>query len=84
VLSPAACNSKVGLAVLCPVTSQVKGYPFEVRLPGGLPVTGVVLADQTKSLDWRARRAEHVATVPAAVVDEVAARLASLLSQPPT
>ena len=79
VLSPAAYNGKVGLALLCPITSQVKGYPFEVRLPEGLPIGGVVLADQVKSLDWRARRAEHIGTVPQATIDEVLRKLATLL-----
>src|SRR3954471_14030479 len=60
VLSPASYNGKVGLALLCPITSQIKGYPFEVRLPDGLPVAGVVLADQIKALDWRARHAERI------------------------
>ena len=55
VLSPAAYNGKVGLAILCPITSRAKGYPFAVRIPEGLPVRGVVLADQAKSLDWCAR-----------------------------
>ena len=55
VLSPNAYNAKVGLALLCPITSQVKGYPFEVLLPHGLPVSGAILADQIKSLDWQAR-----------------------------
>ena len=55
VLSPAAYNGRVGLALLCPITNQAKGYPFEVPLPEGLPVTGVVGADQVKSLDWRAQ-----------------------------
>jgi mRNA interferase MazF len=64
VLSPAAYNGKVGLAILCPITSQVKGYPFEVQVPEGLPVEGVILADQAKSLDWRARGAELLCTVP--------------------
>ena len=64
VLSPAAYNGKVGLAILCPITSQVKGYPFEVPVPEGLPVDGVVLADQAKSLDWRARGAELLCTAP--------------------
>ncbi len=54
VLSPAAYNSKVGLAILCPITNQIKGYPFEVVLPTGLAVTGAILSDQVKSLDWRA------------------------------
>ena len=57
VLSPAAYNGRVGLALLCPITSQVKGYPFEVPIPAGSPVRGVVGADQVKSLDWRARLA---------------------------
>jgi len=80
VLSPAAYNRKVGLALLCPITSQVKGYPFEVRLPRGLPVTGVILADQVKSLDWRARKAEVVCKVPEEVVQEVLLKLGTLLS----
>lgn len=80
VLSPAAYNGKVGLALLCPVTSQVKGYPFEVPLPPWLPVSGVVLADQVKSLDWRARKAEIVGTLPAEVIAEILRKLGSLLS----
>jgi mRNA interferase MazF len=79
VLSPRAYNRKVGLALFCPITSQVKEYPFEVRLPPGLPVQGVVLSDQVKSLDWRARRAEFVARLPPAAFGEVLAKLASLL-----
>src|SRR4029077_6896441 len=58
VLSPIAYNRKVGLAVFCPITNQIKGYPFEVLIPAGLPVTGAVLADQVKSLDWGVRKAE--------------------------
>lgn len=53
VLSPAAYNGKVGLAILCPLTNQIKGYPFEVLVPPGLSVTGAILADQVKNLDWR-------------------------------
>jgi mRNA interferase MazF len=79
VLSPRAYNRASGLMVACPVTSRVKGYPFEVPLPEGLPISGVVLADHLKSLDWRTRRAERVAQVPAALLDEVQARLAPLL-----
>lgn len=80
VLSPAAYQEKVGLALMCPITSRVKGYPFEVAIPGGLPVSGVILADQVKSLDWRARRAERLAALPAEVVREVLAKLGVLLS----
>jgi mRNA interferase MazF len=80
VLSPAAYNGKVGLALLCPITSQIKGYPFEVHLPPGLAVTGVVLADQVKSLDWRARKAERIGALPAPTVAEVLRKLGTLLA----
>jgi mRNA interferase MazF len=82
VLSPHAYNAKVGLALLCPVTSQAKGYPFEVAIPPGLPVTGVILADQIKRLDWQARQAAFIAQVPAAVVAEVLVKVNTLLSLP--
>ena len=80
VLSPAAYNGRVGLAILCPVTGQVKGYPFEVSIPAGLDVRGVILADRVKSLDWRARQAELICPLPARTVDEVLEKLAILLS----
>jgi mRNA interferase MazF len=79
VLSPAAYNGKVGLAVLCPITSQSKGYPFEVAV-STRKLTGVVLSDQVKSLDWRVRQAEMIERVPDAVVQEVLAKLSSLLA----
>src|SRR3982751_1548626 len=70
VLSPSGYNGRVGLALFCPITSQVKGYPFEVPLPAGLPVVGVVGADQVKSLDWRARNATLIGTISEEVVAE--------------
>ncbi|MGD1101707.1 MAG: endoribonuclease MazF [Terriglobia bacterium] len=76
VLSPATYNAKTSLALVCPVTSHIKGYPFEVPLPPGLVVTGVVLADHLKSLDWKERRAQLAGRVPAEVLSEVLARLA--------
>ncbi len=79
VLSPAAYNAKVGLALFCPITTRVKGYPFEVALPEGFPVGGVILADQVRSLDWRARRAEVVARLADEVVEEVLQKLETLL-----
>jgi mRNA interferase MazF len=79
VLSPQAYNAKVGLALLCPITSQVKGYPFEVALPAGLPVTGVVLSDHVRSLDWRARKAEWAFALPLQTTAEVLAKLQTLL-----
>ena len=81
VLSPAVYNGKVGLAILCPLTRQVKGYPFEVRVPSGLAVSGVILADQVKSLDWRAREAELAGILPAATVAEVLQKLNTLLAR---
>ena len=79
VLSPAAYNGKVGLALLCPVTNQVKGYPFEVVIPDGQAVTGAILSDQVKSLDWRARDAEYIASLPVDAVAEVLAKMGTLL-----
>jgi mRNA interferase MazF len=70
----------VGLALLCPITSQVKGYPFEVLLPPGLPVSGAILSDQVRSLDWRARRAERIFSLPPAVMAEVLGKLGTLLA----
>jgi mRNA interferase MazF len=80
VLSPAAYNDRVGLALFCPITSQVKGYPFEVPLPAGMPVSGVVGADQVKSLDWRARKATRIGTVSEQVLAQVLQRLQTLLA----
>ncbi len=80
VLSPAAYNAKVGLALMCPITSRIKGYPFEVAIPANLPVTGVVLSDQVKSLDWRVRRAERICALPRPAVTEVLQKLSALLA----
>ena len=80
VLSPQNYNSKVGLAILSPITNQTKGYPFEVLLPAGLPVAGAILSDQVKSLDWRVRNAELICTLPDEVISEVLQKLSTLLS----
>jgi mRNA interferase MazF len=80
-LSPSAYNAKVGLAILCPITSTIKGYPFEVAIPGDLPVRGAILADQVKSLDWRARQAEFICALPTATVSEILQRIAVLLTE---
>ncbi len=82
VLSPSAYNGRVGLALFCPITSQVKGYPFEVPLPPGLPLAGVVGADQVKSLDWRARKITRIGPLPEEVVVQVVQRLQLLLAEP--
>ena len=79
VLSPEAYNARVGLALFCPVTSQVKGYPWEVRIPEGLAASGVVLADQVKSLDWRSRSAALICALPELTVVEILGKLGTLL-----
>jgi mRNA interferase MazF len=79
VLSPHAYNSRVGLAVLCPIASQIKGYPFEVLVPPDLPIKGAILADQAENLDWRAHRAELICSLPPAIVDETLGKLRALL-----
>lgn len=80
VLSPSAYNRRTGLALCCSITGRVKGYPFEVEIPSGLPIEGVVLADQVKCLDWRARRADVAAAAPPEVVAETLGKLATLLT----
>jgi mRNA interferase MazF len=80
ILSPQAYNAKVGLALMCPITSQVKGYPFEFGIPEECDVIGVILSDQVKSLDWRARQAELLCQIPAQTVAEVLAKLNTLLT----
>lgn len=80
ILSPQAYNARVGLAILCPVVTDIKGYPFEVPLPQGLPVQGVILADQADSLDWRALRAERICSLPSSVLEEVVGKLHALLA----
>ena len=79
VLSPQSYNEKTGMGLFCPITSRVKGYPFEVALPPENDVTGVVLSDQIRSLDWRVRRARFATTAPPQVVSEVREKLAALL-----
>ena len=79
VLSPSAYNQKVGLAILCPISGQEKGYPFEVRIPMGLSVRGVILSDQVKSLDWKVRQAELADKLPSSTVEEVLLKLNTLL-----
>ena len=79
VLSPKAYNGKVGLAILCQITSQVKGYPFEVLIPEGLEVKGAILSDQVKSLDWKARKAQFSCKLPPEQFNEVIKKLCTLI-----
>ena len=82
VLSPLAYNGRVELALFCPITNPRKGYPFEVDIPPQLPVTGVVLANQLKSLDWWVRQAEFICALPVDTVAEVLAKLATVMTEP--
>ncbi len=79
VLSPAAYNGKTGLMLCCPITSQIKGYPFEVPLDSAGGVQGVILSDQVKSLDWRARGARRKGIASKAVMEQTLARVRALL-----
>jgi len=79
VLSPSSYNEKVSLALFCPITSQVKNYPFEVYLPKNLKVKGVILSDQVKSLDWKVRKAEFADKVSSTELEEVIAKIKALL-----
>jgi mRNA interferase MazF len=81
VLSPAAYN-RIGLAIVVPITNQVKGYPFEVSVPAGLATTGVILSDAIKSRDWRARRARFIEIIPPRALKAVQDHLRLLLSFP--
>ncbi|AIQ56166.1 endoribonuclease MazF [Paenibacillus borealis] len=79
VVSPASYNGKVGLSLLCPVASKPKGYPFEVVIPQDLPIEGVILADQVKSLDWQSRQAAFICKVPQSILSDVIAKLDILI-----
>jgi len=79
VISPEAYNDKTSLLLACPITSQIKGYPFEVRIPSELQIQGVILTDQVKSLDWQARNAQFACQVPHNTVKEVTERIRILL-----
>ena len=81
VVSPEPYNRKTGLFLACPITSKAKDYPFEVALPGELKVNGVILADQIKSLDWKARRAKFAATTDDRLIEEVTALILPLIDE---
>jgi mRNA interferase MazF len=79
VISESVYNARAGLVLVCPITNQVKHYPFEVPLPDGCAIQGVVLADQIKSIDFRARKARHIEAAPQGVLDAVRAYVALLI-----
>ncbi len=79
ILTAQPYNQASGLAVACPITSRVKGYPFEVRLPDGLPISGVILVDCLKSLDWNERQVALISKAPPEVLAQVLEKVAVLL-----
>ncbi|MBA3961048.1 MAG: endoribonuclease MazF [Chthoniobacterales bacterium] len=79
VLSPRSYNQQSGLALFCPITNRIKGYPFEVILPDDMAITGAILSDQVKSLDWSARHASFVSKLPTAMIEELLAKVTALL-----
>ena len=79
VLSPSTYNGKTGLMLCCPMTTQVKGYPFEVLIAGARP--SAALADQVKSLDWIVRKAKHKGKASSVEMAEVRAKIFALLGK---
>ncbi len=79
VISPSIYNSRAGMALCCPITSQVKGYPFEVLIPAGLKINGVILADHIRNIDWKTRRAEFLCQLPGRSLDEVTDKIITLI-----
>jgi len=79
VVSPKSYNEKVGLGLFCPIISQIKDYPFEVAIPAGMSIAGVVLSDQIKSLDWRVRDAQFICRLSESTMSEVLKKLGTLL-----
>ena len=80
VISPREYNEKTNLALFCPITSQVKGYPFEVKFPDNLEISGVILSDQIKSLDWKTRKAEFICKLPKTELTETLNKINALLN----
>ena len=79
VLSQSEYNRDANLAVICPITTRVKGYPFEVRIPTGLPIVGAILADQVRCIAWPEREAIFICEMPDETVEEVLQKLGTLL-----
>lgn len=80
VISPKEYNKRVGLAIFCPITKQIKGYPFEVQVPEELKVIGVILSDQVRNLDWKSRQVKFICKLPPSFVNEVIGKLNALIN----
>lgn len=80
IISPAAYNNKAKLALICPITSKIKGYPFEVILPDKFKIRGTILSDQIKSLDWQASKAKFIAKAPLEVITDVIAKIKTIIA----
>ena len=80
VISPQAYNEKTDLAIFCPITSHIKGYPFEVNIPYDLEISGVILSDQIKNLDWKTRKAEFICKLPKVALTETLNKINVLLN----
>ena len=79
IISPKSYNAKTGLALACPITSKVKNYPFETKLPKQIKTKGVVLSDHVKNLDWQTRRVKFIEKLPNSQTEEVIYKLSILL-----
>jgi mRNA interferase MazF len=79
VLTPRQYNVRSGLCIICPITSRARGYPFEVVIPGGHAISGIILVDQVRSLSWEKRYVKMAGVAPVSLLDEVRERLAALL-----
>ena len=79
VMSSSIYNGKTGMALCCPITSHIKGYPFEVLVPAGLKISGAILADHIRNIDWKMRQAEYLCKLPNKALEEVAEKILSLL-----
>ena len=79
-ISPQEYNEKTDLAIFCPITNQVKDYPFEVKIPDNLKISGVILSDQIRNLDWKTRKAEFICKLPQIALTETLNKIDVLLN----
>lgn len=80
VVSPKEYNAKAGLALCCPITSKIKGYPFEVKITVKNKIDGVILSDQIKSMDWEERQAKYISAAPKEILEDVIKKMNLLIN----